>query len=150
MIYTAFVALGVVLGFGITRNLGPEVALRSPAKVTYAALGGAVVGAFLLQLPADALGWSPEAETVTRWGGRTVLGGLLGGWLSVELMKRHIGHVAPTGDAFAVGLPLSLGMGRLGCVFAGCCPGVPLDASSPWARVSLALHDEPRFPATLL
>ena len=68
----------------------------------------------------------------------------------MELAKRHYGHRAPTGDAFAVGLPLSLGMGRLGCVFVGCCPGIPIASDSAWALISLRLHQEARFPATLL
>ena len=53
-------------------------------------------------------------------------------------------------DGFALGLPISLGIARLGCVFTGCCPGCRLDPGDPWARVSLALHDEARFPATLV
>src|SRR5690606_5645715 len=55
-----------------------------------------------------------------------------------------------TGDRFALPLALGLTFGRLGCVLTGCCPGVPIDERSPWARLSIVHHDPPRFPATLV
>src|ERR1043165_4128501 len=46
--------------------------------------------------------------------GRTILGGLLGGYIGVELAKRAIGYTQPTGDSFAVCVPLGLAIGRIG------------------------------------
>lgn len=153
MTYALFVALGVIAGVVVARRAGPADGKPTPPSVRRAALVGAVVGAFAFELPADLLGWAPEVASMPTGrvlGGRTVLGGLLGGWMAVEWSKWRVGHRAPTGDSFALGLPISLGIARLGCVFTGCCPGRPLDASDPWASVSLALHDEARFPATLV
>ena len=149
MTYALFVALGIVAGVVVARRAGPVDGAPTPPFVRKAALVGAVVGAFAFELPADRIG-DLVIVTGRALGGRTVLGGLLGGWMAVEWAKRRVGHTAPTGDSFALGLPISLGIARLGCVFTGCCPGCVLDPGDPWARVSLALHDEPRFPATLV
>ena len=97
------------------------------------ALGGAFIGAKLAYLFAE--GWeawqSPE-----RWlriaTGKSVLGGILGGYAGVEIMKRLIGHAASTGDLFAPIIPLGIALGRVGCWLHGCCLGVPM-ADAWWA-----------------
>ena len=37
----------------------------------------------------------------------------------------------PPNDRFAIILPFSIGIGRIGCLIVGCCRGVPFDG--PWA-----------------
>ena len=71
-------------------------------------------------------------------------GALLGGYASVELAKRYVGWTRPTGDLFALTVPLSLAIGRVGCVLAGCCQGIACDDA--W----YAAHDatgHARWPA---
>jgi phosphatidylglycerol---prolipoprotein diacylglyceryl transferase len=52
-------------------------------------------------------------------GGKTIVGGLLGGWLAVEIAKR-LKHIhSRTGDLFAVPLCIGIAIGRIGCFFAG-------------------------------
>jgi phosphatidylglycerol:prolipoprotein diacylglycerol transferase len=151
MAYPAFVALAIVIGLLASQRGPPDPvppAVRRTVRV--AALVGAVLGAHLLEFPADLLGWTAAPDHGgSPWLGRTVLGGILGGWLGVELAKWRAGFTGPTGDRFAAPLAMSLAIGRLGCVFAGCCPGAPVAPSSPWARLS-PFSDPPRFPATLL
>jgi phosphatidylglycerol:prolipoprotein diacylglycerol transferase len=87
---------------------------------------GAIAGAYLLQWPADRLGWAWQPETAgdaRPLGGRTVVGGLLGGWLAVEWAKRRHGVSGSTGDRFAAPLAAALACGRIGCALAGCCVG---------------------------
>jgi len=74
--------------------------------------------------------------TACRSAGRTVLGGLLGGWLAVELHKRVAGIHRPTGDGFACRWRWRSAR-RLGCRAAGCCAGVSC-AASRWAYVDAA------------
>ena len=117
-----------------------------------AALAGAVLGAWLLQLPADLLGWHAppppgQLGDATPLGGRTVLGGLLGGWLAVELAKRLGGVTVATGGDFALPLALALCCGRLGCLTAGCCAGSVCEAAW-YATVDAA--GTPRWPVQLL
>jgi phosphatidylglycerol---prolipoprotein diacylglyceryl transferase len=52
-------------------------------------------------------------------GGKTVVGGLLGGWLAVEVAKHLQGIRSRTGDLFALPLCLGIAVGRIGCFLAG-------------------------------
>lgn len=52
-------------------------------------------------------------------GGKTIVGGLLGGWLGVELVKRLTGIRSRTGNLFAVPLCVGIAVGRIGCFIAG-------------------------------
>lgn len=57
--------------------------------------------------------------------GKTVLGGIAGGYLAVALAKRWLGIRRPTGDLFAVAICAGEAVGRWGCFFGGCCYGKP-------------------------
>lgn len=89
------------------------------------ALGGAFLGAKLAYLMAE--GWEAW-QSPHRWlmiaTGKSVLGGILGGYAGVELMKHLIGHAASTGDLFAPIIPLGITLGRVGCWLHGCCLGI--------------------------
>jgi phosphatidylglycerol:prolipoprotein diacylglycerol transferase len=90
-----------------------------------AALVGAFVGAKLVYVLAE--GWlhfgAPDLwlQLLT---GKSILGALAGGYLFVELAKRFVGYQRTTGDDFALIAPLSIGLGRVGCLVHGCCLGV--------------------------
>jgi len=77
-------------------------------------LGGLVGGLFFANL---------TQYLTTGHPGKTVLGGLAGGYLCVVLMKRHLGIRRPLGDLFAVGTSVGEAIGRWGCFFGGCCYG---------------------------
>jgi prolipoprotein diacylglyceryltransferase len=47
------------------------------------------------------------------------VGGLLGGWIAVELVKLVLGIRSRTGDLFAVPLCVGIAIGRVGCFVAG-------------------------------
>lgn len=152
MSYFVFTVTGVLLAMAATRLVPADDSV--PAKVAgpvrLAAIVGAIAGAHLLEWPAEHFGWAPPLEGHTLFGARTVLGGMLGGWLAVEACKLWLGYRQPTGDRFALPLAIALAVGRLGCVFTGCCPGAVLSPASPWAQVSLRLGHGARFPATLV
>ena len=59
------------------------------------------------------------SQLVTPGGGKTIVGGLLGGWLSVEIAKKFAGIRSRTGDLFAIPLCLGIAVGRVGCLLAG-------------------------------
>jgi len=52
-------------------------------------------------------------------GGKTIVGGLLGGWGGIEFAKERLGILRSTGDAFVWPLALGTAIGRLGCFFTG-------------------------------
>ena len=88
------------------------------------AICGAFLGAKLMFLLAE--GWLlvGEDQWVLQWlVGKSIVGALLGGYAGVELSKRLVGLGEATGDWFAVGVPFSIAMGRIGCLLYGCCPG---------------------------
>lgn len=132
--YQAWVGLGLVLAFVATRRhppLDPDERARQ-GWITLAAVVGAAVGAHGLAALAAWRRWIDAAHEVAPLGGRTVLGGLLGGWLAVEAMKWRLGVRAATGDRFALPLALALTCGRIGCWSAGCCGGRACGADELW------------------
>ena len=121
MSYGLCVALGLILAFAaqrLQRDDRPDLAPHRQALLL-AAVIGAVTGAYLLELPADLFGWTWRPPLLPAdampLGGRTVLGGLLGGWLAVEAIKWRRGIRGATGDRFALPLALALTSGRIGC-----------------------------------
>lgn len=87
--------------------------------VIAAAAVGALVGSralgLLEQAPLTGVHWGDWLQP----GGKTIVGGLLGGWLAVELLKLVMHLRTRTGDLFAVPLCVGIAIGRLGCFFAG-------------------------------
>jgi prolipoprotein diacylglyceryltransferase len=159
MTYALCVALGIFAAFAAARVLPTrsDVPPHVREGVRAWALGGAVLGAHLFELPADLLGWAaPSPDALAHPGagtvilGRTVLGGLLGGWLAVEWKKRRLGYVGATGDGFAMPLALGLTFGRIGCTLTGCCQGQVLAEGSRWAWLPSLDGGPARFPATTI
>jgi len=95
--------------------------------VYFCGLFGALVGAKIGFLLAE--GFAYRTDWVALVTGRSITGALLGGYAAVEIGKKIIGYPRVTGDAFAIIVPVALIIGRVGCVFAGCCPGVVCEAS---------------------
>lgn len=112
--------------------------------IGYVALVGfiaAIVGAKFTQA---VFSGAPQMTFNVAAGGRSLLGGLLFGWLGVELAKRRMGIRASTGDLFALALPAGEAVGRLGCFFNQCCYGT--ECSVPWSTWQ---HGAWRHPAQL-
>lgn len=51
--------------------------------------------------------------------GKTIVGGLLGGLIGVELTKKLVGITRSTGDEFAFPLIIAMAIGRVGCFLTG-------------------------------
>lgn len=82
-----------------------------------AALGAALGSRLLYVLQYwSALAGAPLAVWL---GGKTLVGGLLGGLLGVESAKRLLGWQASTGDGFVLPLTVAIAIGRIGCQLAG-------------------------------
>ena len=52
-------------------------------------------------------------------GGKSVVVGLLGGFVAVEWVKRRIGVRRSTGDLFVIPLAVGIAIGRIGCFLTG-------------------------------
>jgi len=67
-------------------------------------------------------------------GNKTIVGGMLGGLIGVELTKKRIGVTASSGDLMVYPLILAMVIGRTGCFLAGLEDGTYGIASNlPWA-----------------
>ena len=51
--------------------------------------------------------------------GKTIVGGLAGGLIAVELVKKRFGVTSATGDLFAIPLAAGIAIGRIGCFLTG-------------------------------
>jgi prolipoprotein diacylglyceryltransferase len=105
-----------------------------------AAAVGALVGSRILglaeQWPTVTAAWNSghTLALLLSPGGKTIVGGLLGGWIGVEAMKKLTGIRRRTGDLFALPLCVGIAVGRIGCFIAGIADdtyGKP--TSLPWA-----------------
>ena len=77
----------------------------------------ATIGCFSLVPIGQLLG----SEVVS---GKSIMGGLLFGWFAAEWLKYLLDVRGGTGDQLAIALPLAIGVGRIGCLFAHCCYGI--------------------------
>ncbi len=88
--------------------------------VIAAAALGALVGS-------KALYWFEDPRlTLPNWnnpeflfGGKTIVGALIGGLFAVELVKKRLGITRRTGDLFAIPLCVGIAVGRIGCFLTG-------------------------------
>lgn len=117
-----FESLAYTVGFVIyrwdRRRFGDSLATENRNSVIVAAVIGAAIGSKLLaglEEPALLL----RAPWAVLLGGKTMVGGLLGGTVAVEWVKQRAGIRQRTGDLFAVPMCVAIAIGRLGCFFSG-------------------------------
>ncbi len=155
--YGALVAIGFLVAI--------RVAARETARLGYdreafydmafwlvlAAIAGARLFHVAVYWPYYA---ANPAEMYRLWnGGLVFYGGLLAAVLACIVFLRRRGiPFLPVADAAALGIPLGLSFGRIGCALAGCCYGKP--TTVPWAIVfsdpaSLAPLHVPLHPTQL-
>jgi phosphatidylglycerol---prolipoprotein diacylglyceryl transferase len=62
--------------------------------------------------------------------GKSIIGGIAGGYLAIVLSKRALGYRHSTGDCYAAAIPLALVIGRIGCFLSELPLGTPTNL--PW------------------
>lgn len=111
-------------GLGKTRNFG----------VIFGCIAGAAIGNKAVHWLQRADQWDLVRENP--WlilQGQSIVGGLLGGLIGVEIAKRIVGVRESTGDRFVTPILVGLIIGRIGCLVAGLqddTHGLP--TSLPW------------------
>jgi phosphatidylglycerol:prolipoprotein diacylglycerol transferase len=63
--------------------------------------------------------WPMRGDPRVFLGGKTIVGGLAGGWIGVELAKKAVGIRQRGGDRFVFPIILGLCIGRIGCFLTG-------------------------------
>src|SRR5258707_6057828 len=148
--YVLFVGVGVLLAlaFPVARHIPREGLRQQYYFLQGLTLVGAVVGAKFSVLVGDYhWPWATVSEWRTvLWSGRSITGALLFGFLFAEIAKPFVGYAMPPNDRFAALLPFTIGLGRFGCLTAGCCRGLPCDS---WCAIS-GVDGVPRYPTQLI
>jgi len=127
--HPVFETLSYAAGYAVFRRLRDRQGDVVAEPQRWTVLAAAAVGALL---GSRSLGLAEQWPTVqTAWqsghllamlfspGGKTIVGGLLGGWLGVEIVKHISGIRRRTGDLFALPLCVGIAVGRIGCLLAG-------------------------------
>jgi len=102
--------------------------------VVAAVVGGALGSKLLYWLSDPGVMLEHWHDPVFLMGGKSIVGGLIGGLVAVELVKRRVGVTRATGDLFVIPLALGIAVGRVGCFLTGLDDhtyGLP--TTLPWA-----------------
>lgn len=130
--HDVFVGVGVFVAFLVF--LVEARRRRAPAFPMFVAVTGALVGGAvgerLSGLAAELAFPGPTAlASAWEYGSRSILGGLTGAYVGVEIAKRLIGYRQRTGNLFAPAVAAGMAVGRVGCLLTEA-PGRP--TSLPW------------------
>ena len=121
--YGFFVLLGLVVGIAYYFYLArKEKSLgENGIYIVLAAMVGGVIGAklpyWIFYFPQIV---SAYPNIIPFLSGRTIVGGLIGGFLGVLWIKKKLKITSRRGNLFAPAIALGMAIGRLGCFFRGC------------------------------
>ena len=152
-VHGAFEYAGIGAGAWWWRRSLRRQQLGGPlANANFVVLVGLLLGAaignkavFLVERPDVALAiWQGHLA----WPGQSIVGGLLGGLVGVEIAKWLSGQTRSTGDALVLPLVIGIVVGRIGCFLAGLHDDTyGLPTTLPWG-VDLG-DGVPRHPSPL-
>ncbi|MFZ6672889.1 prolipoprotein diacylglyceryl transferase family protein [Undibacterium sp. Xuan67W] len=125
LVHLFFEWAAIATGMQLYRQQRQQYGLGSMLQTgSYAVMIGCIAGAamgnklvFWLEFPHL---WSQYSIDMTAWmSGQSIVGGLLGGLIGIELTKKMYGLTQSTGDQFVLPLVAGTIVGRIGCFFAG-------------------------------
>ncbi|RAP75794.1 diacylglyceryl transferase [Paenibacillus montanisoli] len=120
--HAVFEAMAYFIGFRVylhTRSKN-KLPIQQGIWVIVGAILGAAIGSKVLY-------WLEDPQQLMKnWNsytylmeGKTIVGGLLGGLIGVEWMKKRVGITRSTGDDMALPIILGMAIGRIGCFLTG-------------------------------
>jgi phosphatidylglycerol---prolipoprotein diacylglyceryl transferase len=116
--------LGYLIGAQIYLMLRRRNLHRIPPEqnlwIIVGCLAGALAGSKILAFVESIHQYWPHRFEAGIWlGGKTIVGGLAGGWIGVEIAKKFHGVRQSTGDLFVFPLIAGIAVGRVGCFLEG-------------------------------
>ena len=122
--HVVFETLAYTVGFLTYRRLQKRFGDPVPRSIRWSVIAAAAVGAVIgskllywLEDPYRILAHWRDFQVL--WGGKAIVGGLIGGLIAVEWTKRKLNYNIRTGDLFAVPLCVGIAVGRVGCFLSG-------------------------------
>lgn len=147
--YSWLLVAGIIIG----AIYWSRIARRDSRLVTiyFFALVGAFIGAKIVYFAAEGYQYIDAPDFWLQLAtGKSILGGLLGGYITVEITKRVINYPGITGDWFALIAPVGILLGRIGCLVHGCCRGVTCHPAWYTIRDSDGIARWPSVPVEIL
>jgi phosphatidylglycerol---prolipoprotein diacylglyceryl transferase len=101
-------------------STAPFVPVEKTVWLFVGCIFGALIGAKILAWAEDPLLYWDLRHDPRFWtGGKTIVGGLLGGWIGIESAKKFLAISHSTGDLYVFPLILGMSLGRVGCFLTG-------------------------------
>ncbi|WP_299332991.1 prolipoprotein diacylglyceryl transferase [uncultured Psychroserpens sp.] len=103
----------------LRRKSDDPISSNNRLSIILGAALGALIGSRLIGLLENPLVDFSEANLIQLLNTKTIMGGLFGGLLGVELAKKIIGEESSSGDLFVLPIILGIFIGRVGCFLSG-------------------------------
>jgi prolipoprotein diacylglyceryl transferase len=131
--YPVMLFLALVTGIGIYIWQLKKDGIKN-SNAFYIALFGIVGGTIGAKLPLIFMYWNEINSNANSLNavlqGRTIVGGLIGGTVSILIAKRIFNIKERMGNQLAIPITVAMAIGRVGCLLRGCCYGK--QTQLPW------------------
>ncbi len=121
--HVLFEYLAFFVGYQVYKKMRtrPEIHEKKEVGIFFSIVFGGYLGAIILASfeHYDVVLQNIESSKLAILQGKSIVGALLGGLISVELYKKHIGYTKSTGDDIAIPLTVGIMIGRIGCFLTG-------------------------------
>lgn len=118
MEYAAFI-LGFRYYVYLRKNYSDPISKTNRLSILVGAIFGAYLGSRLMGYLENPIIHLTAEQVIALLNTKTIMGGLFGGLLGVEIAKKIIGEKQSSGDLFVFPLILSIILGRIGCFLTG-------------------------------
>jgi len=127
LFFLAWIVGGILFYYSVKKH---GLDLETMLTILCGCAVGALLGSFIFNLVL--FGYEDFVSKLYHldFQGMSVIGGISGGFIGVEITKKIVGYREYTGDLFVMPILIGHSIGRLGCLFGGCCFGT--QCFLPW------------------